>query len=278
MPFARRWCSIWPCGLGLALAVLLGRPAVAFAAAPPVRIEVAARTSLPPEDQPTFEEAIAEAARQGAAEAEVTTRVDAEARLVIDVAWKDERRIDYVGRIEVHPPGEPALAPLAVRSFGCELCGASDFMVRLQQEVALALRGVTWPDPAPAPEQGAATGALTTADASEDQRRARRDTSLRPLGWAGVGTASTGLVAVTVGAVLWARDDRLVLRPEDTEGPVWKRSSRPPGIGLVAGGAAAAVIGGALVIVDLVRDRRRAMVMHPAVGRGFAGLHVEGRF
>jgi hypothetical protein len=275
-----RWCSPWLRGLALPLAVLVGWPAVAFASSPPVRLEVEARVGLPPEEQPSFEDAVAEAARKGAAQAEVATRADADLRLVIDVAWKDERRIDYGGRIEVRAASEPAVPPLAVRSFACEMCGATDLMVRIEQEVALALRGVTWPAPAPASEQAAAAMGPTDAQADDDRRTKREAPSLRRMGWAGVGIASTGLVAVTVGAVLWTRDDRLVLRLDDPDGPVWTRSLRPPGIGLVAGGAAAVVIGGALMAVDLVRGRERSdrVALRPAIERSFTGLRVEGRF
>jgi hypothetical protein len=243
-------------------------------AAPPVRLEATARVGLPAEEQPSFDAAVAEAARRGAAEAGVAEQADASATLVIDVAWKDERRIDYVGRIEVRGSADGAIEPLAIRSFGCEMCGASDLMARLQREVALALGSVTWPAPEPVTEPEAAASSAPADDAPEPGQRVR----LHPLGWAGVGTASTGVVAITVGAVLWSRGDRLVLRPEDPEGPVWKRSFRPPGIGLVVGGAAAVVVGGALLAVDLVRGRRRSVAMQPVLGRGLTGLAVEGRF
>ena len=175
-------------------------------------------------------------------------------------------------RIEVHAEVENA-EPLAVRSFGCEMCGAGELLARVQSEVALVLATVTWPEPVTEP------AAATTPNAQpEAASPVRGRVRLRPLGMAGTGVVSTGAVAVIVGAVLWSRDDRLELRPDDLEGPVWKRSWRPPGIGLVAGGIGALAVGGALITVDLVRGRRRAVTVRPVIERGLAALVVGGRF
>lgn len=272
VPVDHRCCSPRLRRLALAWALIAAWPFEASAAAPPVRLEAVARVDLPAEDRPAFEIAVLEAARQGAIEAGVTAQADASARVVIAIGWKDERRLDYTGRIEVYDPGTPS--PLAARSFACELCGASDLMTRVQGEVAAALGAVTWPEPTPEPAPAATTSPTATGS---DRPEAPRRAPLRPMGWAGVGTASAGVVAAVVGAVLWTRDDRLVLRPDDAEGPVWVRSVRPAGIGLVAGGAAAVLVGGTLLAIDLTRDRRRDVAVQPIVAPGLVGLGVGGR-
>lgn len=271
MPVDHRCCSPRLRRLALAWALIAAWPFEASAATPPVRLEAVARVDLPAEDRPAFEIAVLEAARQGAREAGVTAQADASARVVIAIGWKDARRLDYTGRIEVYDPGSPS--PLATRSFACELCGASDLMTRVQHEVAAAIGAVTWPEPTPEPAPATTSPAAAGTDRPEGPRRA----TLHPMGWAGVGTASAGVVAAVVGAVLWTRDDRLVLRPDDAEGPVWVRSVRPAGIGLVTGGAVAVLVGGTLLAIDLTRGRRRDVAMQPIVAPGLVGLGVGGR-
>jgi len=277
VPVVPRWLRPRLVELGLAWVFFVAWSGVAVAAPPEVRLEATAELGTPPEDRAPFEEALVDAVRRGVGAAGVVEQAEAPARLVVELAWEDERRIDYVGTIEVRRVDAPEAEPLVIRGFGCEMCGAGDLFGRVESEVALALAAVDWAAAAPVPPKPgvAAVGHALPADDADPVRRRPR---LHRLSAAGLGVAGLGVVSGVVGAVLWAREDRIELRPEDPEGPVWKRSYRPPGIALVATGVGAVLAGATLVAVDLARARRRDVAVGPMLAPGFAGLRVKGCF
>lgn len=246
-------------------------PSVVHGAEPAARIDGHQELGLAEGQTATFEALLLEAITKGAAEAGVEVRDDASAVLRVSISWADDRQIDYEGQILV-VDGEQELA---IRGFGCRMCGTEQLFDRVRSEVVLALGRVTWPEPEPeADAPDTMSPADDTSAAADDASWPRR----RPMFIAGVAAAGVGLGAIVTGAVLATRDDQLELRPEDPMGPIYAKTLRPPGIGLLIGGAGAVAIGTALVVVDLVRHRRRAVALSPAAGPGFVGLTMQGRF
>lgn len=264
---ARAW---WWTGW-LAVLFALVTPASVHGAEPAARIEGHHALGLSEGQTATFDALLLEAISKGADEAGVEAREDASAVLRVSISWADDRQIDYEGQILV-VDGEQELA---IRGFGCRMCGTEQLFDRVRSEVVLALGRVTWPEPEPEADAAAAISPADDTNAASDDASPR---GRRPMFIAGVAVAGVGLGAMVTGAVLATRDDRIELRPEDPMGPVYAKTLRPPGIGLLIAGAGAMAIGTTLVVVDLVRHRRRAVALSPAVGPGLAGLSVQGRF
>lgn len=274
----------WSLALSLRLGVLapcmLAWPLHASAVEPEpatseavIQVLASSELGLPAADTALFDRSIAEAAERGAEQAGVALSDDARSTLVIRISWAGEQPIDYVGDIEILAGSEE----LALRGFDCQMCGTDVLLDRVRSEVALALGTVReWPSDEPeAVADSAVVPPLHTV--SDDAPRSRRRRGLRVLGWSGVGVATLGVATGVVGAVLWARDDRVELRP-DEPAPVYVNSTRSPGIALVAAGSGALVAGASMLVVDLVRGRRNRVRPAASLRRGFVGVALAGRF
>lgn len=238
-----------------------------------VQVTASSELGLPAADAALFDRSIAEAAERGAHEAGVALRDDAPSSLVIRISWAGDQPIDYVGNIEIRAGSEE----LALRGFDCQMCGTDVLLDRVRSEVALALGTVgQWPRDEPeAIAESVVEPPVGTA--MDDAPRLRQRRGLGALGWSGVGVATFGVATGVVGAVLWARDDRLELRPDEPQ-PVYVNSTRSPGIALVAVGSGALVAGASLLVVDLVRRRRSRVRPAASLHRGFVGVALSGRF
>ncbi|MEX1366782.1 MAG: hypothetical protein AB1Z98_26890 [Nannocystaceae bacterium] len=238
-----------------------------------IQVTASSELGLPAADAALFDQSIAGAAERGAQEAGVALRDDAPSSLAIRISWAGEQPIDYVGSIEIRAGSEE----LALRGFDCQMCGTDVLLDRVRSEVALALGTVReWPSDEP--EAVAASvveppGRMATDDAPPSRDRG----GLGLLGWSGVGVATLGVATGVAGAVLWARDDRLELRPDEPQ-PVYVNSTRTPGIALVAVGSGALVAGASLLVVDLVRRRRSRVRPAASLHRGFVGVALAGSF
>ena len=106
--------------------------------------------------------------------------------------------------------------------------------------------------------------------ASSTDRLPRR---LSPMGWAGIGVG-------VLGAGLLAAGVPVVLRPGDTRGEIGRletRSTHSSGFGLAAGGGSALAVGISLLVVDLVRQRQRAVSAIPVLDDRQLGIVVTWR-
>lgn len=109
--------------------------------------------------------------------------------------------------------------------------------------------------------------------ASVDQPIPRRVRRLAPR-WAEISTASVGVAALTVGAVLWAINDTCPggSDPRDTQACPQLYDTRASGISTVVLGSAILVTGVVMLTFDEVRQRRHGRE-HARAHSGLPGLH-----
>lgn len=95
-----------------------------------------------------------------------------------------------------------------------------------------------------------------------------------PLGYAGIGASVVGAGVLGAGIVLATRPNQIRGEPGSLE----IRSTRGAGIGLAVTGGAVLAAGVALVVVDVVRQRRRSTALVPVIAPRYAGLAVARAF
>jgi hypothetical protein len=97
---------------------------------------------------------------------------------------------------------------------------------------------------------------------------------LGPLGRVGIGASVAGAGMTTAGALL-------VLRPREIRGEpgsVETRNLRDAGVGLATSGGLVVATGVALLVVDLVSQRRRSFALVPLLRPRMAGISLVRRF
>jgi len=254
------------------VAVLWSSPVLAAAPAA-VRVDANADLGLAAAAHVEFNEAVAEAARAGAADAGVEHDNHASVVATVEVTWADADQTSYSGGIQIRDGG----VELAAETFDCARCGTVTLLDSVRGEVTLALEHVVWPEePLETPQQS--TTAESTADESRPVATRSQQRQLGQLGWTGVGVAGTGMVSVAVGATLWAHGDQSETTENGARLQVVVTPYRRIGIALVAVGAGVAVLGGALFSVDFARRRRARLAASPLLGPNLSGIAVSGRF
>ena len=191
---------------------------------------------------------------------------DAETLITVTVGLDAEDPGIYRTRVDGSAPGSE---PFASVTEPCQRCGSAQLVAQLERQLDTALlhtdatrsapAAAPSPEPAPAPSPRAPT--VTS------------DPRVGPMGIAGIALLGTGFAATATGAGLWARGS--LPHPDR---PDWVLRTRPPGIAMVAGGAAAMITGGALIAVDLRRRRIPQHALAPLVAPGVAGMTLTGRF
>ena len=153
----------------------------------------------------------------------------------------------------------------------CQLCTESEIVARIED--ALALIASDLPD---VPEQDETEDAVTTTPPPDDSTDT--PTGRAPLGGmgkAGIGLLATGTAAVGAGVVL------VVLPPKvDRDDPLFETTTRPPGWGVLAGGAATAIVGAVLLGLDRKKQRNKARtaMVGPWFDKNGAGVNAIVRF
>ena len=171
------------------------------------------------------------------------------------------------------------------RTIDCALCTETEIVAKAETEIAALVRelparddAAAEPTPAaePEPAAGDPTQDTTTSEPTDpsDPSGPSGDGARRPLGAkgkAGIGLLATGAVVAGVGIALavpgW--------EPLDDD-PTRERSTRPIGIGLIAGGSAALIGGAVLLALDRRPMKGQRASVQPVVGWRSVGL--VGRF
>lgn len=184
----------------------------------------------------------------------------------------------YGLELQVQEPGSSD--PIHTRSVVCSLCTETELVARAEAEVEAAIPQLedlqgndaanAKPEGAPAPKPGPSAGSdpVAASPVSSDDGTALRG--------AGIGLLTAGVSGVAVGIGLALAQPRV-----DRDDPRYERSTRAPGIGVLAAGAATAVAGAVLTGLG-VKRRRTALAgraeLGIVVGGGRFGAALEGRF
>jgi hypothetical protein len=255
-------------GLLAALSWLVIPGSTRAAVEAPVDVELDVRVSTGGPDEAALQQAVEERVKARLAELGHSVRADVPTDLDVSVDWYDEAETIYGVVVVVRRNGE--LVNHATET--CPRCGTTELFELLtaridRAEEHLALLAVEVAATAQEPEP---SGEAIPAPA-------RRETRLTPLGWTGVAVAGVGVVVSAVGAGVWSKGK--VIEPA-TGNDLWLvgKDYRPPGIALVATGAAVLVGGIAMLAVDVARARHRRVRMAGAFDGTAAMAVVTGRF
>lgn len=167
----------------------------------------------------------------------------------------------------------------------CRLCTESEAVERATAEidrlVPLIRAQASTPTAATAPASTAAAPAsaspasaapASVGDEAVDPAPANASEPLGARGKAGVATIAIGVVAIGVGVGLSLAEPR-----PDPEMPLNEISTRGAGLAMIGVGAAAAITGVVLLVVDR-RARARTLAWSPTLTPGGAGFAVSARF
>lgn len=159
---------------------------------------------------------------------------------------------------------------LHTERFQCRLCTETELVSEVESRLA-AIVGQLGAKQAEAAEPPATESEPPRPAAVEPEPARDAHEGLGPLGKAGIGVLVTGTVGLGVGIGLAARKDtpqRIATK---------QTSTKPPGYALIGVGAALAITGGVLLVLDRKRARRRT-AFAPWLDPTGAGLAVAGRF
>jgi hypothetical protein len=174
----------------------------------------------------------------------------------------------------------------------CERCPLARMdeavLAKLPDAIALMERAneakdVPPPPAKPDPVESEPTAEETIAPPSEPgstpKERPSRWNLLGPVGISGIVVGTGGVIVVAAGAGMMLTPPTVKPDPGALEFDLHRDPERT-GRALVGVGAAAAVVGGVLLAVDLtlLRQRRRQLTRLPRVGPSFGGIVIEGRF
>ncbi|MCA9711395.1 MAG: hypothetical protein KDK70_36490 [Myxococcales bacterium] len=219
-----------------------------------------------------------------AALAEAGIAVDPKATAEVRVILAPED-LGYTVTIEVREDGQPQ--PLASRGPKlCETCTRTELVGLVGRELAWV---GGWLSTSPVDETATEGKADATpeddgpdpeADLEQEPEPAGREQPprrLHALGWAGVGLGAVGVGTLASGIAIGVRTYEARGEAGDYRTP---RAAQPERIGwaMVGLGAAAAVGGTVMVVLDLVRPRPRPLAAAPWLDGQAAGLWVRRRF
>lgn len=163
-----------------------------------------------------------------------------------------------------------AVEPFVSVTEPCQRCGAEQIVAQLGRQLDGALLHLERSAAAVADEAGPRPERVGEDPPPPPPAPSKR---LGAMGIAGIAVLGTGFAATATGAGLWARGS--LPHPDR---PDWLLRTRPPGIAMVAAGAAGMVTGGVLIAVDLRRHRVPQHAVAPLLAPGVAGVNVSGRF
>lgn len=161
------------------------------------------------------------------------------------------------------------------RRVECTLCTESEIVQRVETTVGEILEELDAPPepaddaPEPATAEPATAEPAPVAATPPDRPRA----PLAALGKGGVALLTLGIAGLGVGATLVALPPRVKL-----DDPLYETTTRPPGFVVLGVGAAAAISGVAMLVVDRRRAAARSVALVPAAGVHGASLRLVGRF
>lgn len=201
--------------------------------------------------------------------------------VVVELGWVDYAQSNYQIVVRARRPDEVAQV---VERYECE-CIDSGVIESVLQRLPEALQQLEEQPPAPAETAEAETVAVEPEPpaAVDEDPPAEEPSKARPIGAVGITgavVAAGGLGALGFGISRLSRGEERRPAPMNEERQQLQ-DFRPQGRVWVGIGVGAAVVGTAVLVVDLtvLRRRRQARVaLTPTLGPSTAGLQLHGRF